>query len=84
MTSIDLHGQNRFEAKVSLTSFLKECITKKVKYAKIVHGDGSNILRNVVVNELKQNPYVESYTFAHPFQGGSGVTVVTFTYSQTY
>ncbi len=82
MSSIDLHGQNRFEAKVSITSFLKECVIKKVKYAKIIHGDGSNILRDVVVNELKNNSYVDSYTFAHPFQGGSGVTVVTFTYNQ--
>lgn len=81
MLKIDLHGQNRFEAKINLTSFLVECNLKKIKHASICHGNGKHVLRQVVVETLKNNKFVESYTFAPPWQGGSGITVVTFNYN---
>ncbi|MFV0288513.1 MAG: Smr/MutS family protein [Mycoplasmatales bacterium] len=82
MLKIDLHGQDKIEAKINMEIFLKECKLKKVKNAMITHGNGKFILRNCVVEILQTKSYVESYTFAPPVLGGTGVTVVTFNYQE--
>ena len=81
MLKIDLHGKNQFETKVFMQSFLKECTIKRLKYASICHGNGEYIVRGIVIKELQNNKYVKTYTFAPPYLGGSGITIVTFDYN---
>ena len=75
MLKIDLHGQLESEARVNFKSFLKECTTKKIKYARVSHGHGKYVLRNMVVQELGNNKFVKKFGFAHPNDGGTGITI---------
>lgn len=78
MLEIDLHGQDSFEAKVNLQVFLVECRIKQQKIAKISHGYGKGILRDVVTNELKNSDLVDKFYLAHPNDGGAGITIIEF------
>jgi len=42
----------------------------------IIHGKGEGKLQEFVHNYLKNNPFVKSFEFALPEEGGSGCTVV--------
>lgn len=75
---LDLHNQISPEAKVNLQIFLTECKVKRIKKAKISHGYGQNILRNIVYETLNNYPYINKYYPAHPNDGGAGITVVEF------
>lgn len=78
MMEIDLHGMLKEEARIHLNAFLKECIIKKKKYAKIIHGNGKFILKELVDSTLKENPNVKLFYMGHPSLGGSGITIVEF------
>ena len=43
----------------------------------IIHGFGTGVIREMVINFLKFSPYVESFRFGGAGEGGQGVTIVT-------
>lgn len=76
MHKLDLHGANRYEAKVLVESFLYESYCTKQYFVCIVHGHGDYIIKNEVWDALSASPYVERYEFAPPQFGGAGATIV--------
>jgi len=77
---IDLHGLRAEVAEQALYKFISEMIRKHSKKALIIHGKGSGVLKEVTDECLRQNGYVQKYYTAPLEQGGSGATVVEFSY----
>lgn len=78
---IDLHGQLESEARVNFQIFLVECKVKKVKYARVSHGYGDQILSSMIRNILTDFPYVDKFYNAHPSDGGAGITLIEFVWN---
>jgi DNA mismatch repair protein MutS2 len=79
---IDLHGLRAADAEVALYSFINEIIRKRSLKALIIHGKGSGVLKEVTDDCLRQNGYVKKYYTAPLSQGGSGATLVEFSYGK--
>ena len=58
---IDLHGLNRYEAKIAIDAFIHEEYNLKSKYVGIIHGKGEGILKDTTSKVLKENKYVKDY-----------------------
>lgn len=59
--SIDLHGMDRINAKITVSEFITDLIRLKEKEGVIIHGNGSGILRNEIANYLKHDKRVSEY-----------------------
>lgn len=77
---IDLHGLRAEVAEQALYKFINEMIRKHSKKALVIHGKGSGVLKEVTEDCLRQNGYVSRYYMASLEHGGSGATVVEFSY----
>ena len=77
---IDLHGLRAEAAEQALYRFVNEMIRKQSRKALIIHGKGSGVLKEVTDDCLRQNGYVERYYTAPLDMGGSGATIVEFSY----
>ncbi|MDD2296233.1 MAG: Smr/MutS family protein [Sphaerochaetaceae bacterium] len=79
---LDLHGFTGEESRLMVHDFLKESVTKRLQKVRIVHGrglhsvDGKAVIRDVVVEELQNSPYVRAYGNPPPVEGGSGAVWV--------
>lgn len=73
LKTIDLHGEVSDIARVIVNDFINECYISKEKYCVIIHGKGSNILRDTVNDVLKSNEYVEDYKL---YYFNDGCTIV--------
>ena len=67
------------EALPKLDSFLHDRFRKGLRTVRIIHGRGTGVIRETVHRELKRHPLVKSYRQADSWEGGHGVTIVTFT-----
>ncbi len=77
MKKLDVHGQNRFEAKVNMELFLLEAHENREKYILISHGYGNLILRKVLYEIVDKLDYIDKIEDA-PYQlGGPGCSIVT-------
>ncbi|MCR4790781.1 MAG: Smr/MutS family protein, partial [Treponemataceae bacterium] len=72
-----LLGMRYEEAVRTLEKQLDLCNINNFKSFSIIHGKGDGILQKAVWDYLKNYPFVESYNFASPEDGGSGKTYVT-------
>lgn len=61
LPSIDLHGMNRYEAKVKIDYFILENKKLNNHLIAIVHGKGSGVLKTSVQNILKENKNVKAF-----------------------
>jgi|GEM_PF-3253277 DNA mismatch repair protein MutS2 len=77
---IDLHGMRAESAEQSVYRFINEMIRKHSKKALIIHGKGAGVLKEVTDDCLRQNGYVSKFYIAPLEYGGSGATVVEFSY----
>jgi len=75
-TELNLIATRGEEALRILRNFLDDAHLLGVKQLRIVHGKGYGILRNLVREELRKTPYLESFADEHIDLGGDGVTVV--------
>ncbi|MEX1248276.1 MAG: Smr/MutS family protein, partial [Anaerolineales bacterium] len=75
---ISLRGQRFEDAVASLDHYLDEAYAAGLHSARIIHGKGTGVLREMVRNELKKRKYIERYDYAMPHEGGEGVTVAYF------
>jgi len=73
---INLIGKRRDEAYFELLRFLDALAMDGIKKARIVHGLGSGILKEMVRETLKTVPHVKSFRPAPPQEGGDGATIV--------
>lgn len=58
---IDLHGFERFEACEKLCQELDKLVVNKSEFCRVIHGVGSGILKEMVHEELAQNPLIEAF-----------------------
>ena len=61
LPTIDLHGYDRMYARLKVTEFINDCIKTHNQFIVIVHGKGSNILKNEVHDVLNKNKNIIDY-----------------------
>jgi len=66
------------DAQIRVEKYLDDAFLLNVSPVYIIHGKGKGILRENVSQMLNNLPYVKSYRFGEPSEGGEGVTVVYF------
>lgn len=69
---LDLHGLKPEDAELMLEEFLAECVSRKLRFVKIIHGKGSGILRQRVRSCLALSAHVASFLDG-PDLGSTGV-----------
>lgn len=81
-SEIDLHGMTGAEAKAALREFIAECVERRVRCVRVVHGKGRRsgprgpVLKNVVNNWLQRTDDVLAFGSARAVDGGSGAIYV--------
>ncbi|MFN3885179.1 MAG: Smr/MutS family protein [Rhodocyclaceae bacterium] len=79
---LDLHGMNREEARHQVALFLAECLARRQRCVRIIHGKGLGspgripILKQLVLGWLAQRKEVLAYCQARSSEGGAGALVV--------
>ena len=74
---LNLIGKHIDEAIPELAKYLDDCLIRKFKVVRIIHGMGTGSLRNAIRNYLDSCSFVESYRYGESFEGSTGATVVT-------
>jgi len=72
----NLIGLTKLEAINKLDKYMDDVILARYHEIRIIHGFGSGILRNAVIDYLKKNKNVKSYRSGGELEGGLGATVV--------
>ncbi len=75
--TLDLRGKRAAEVTGLLTKFLDKAYLFGNTELRILHGKGDGILRNVVRQQLADEPYVTDFGDEHEEAGGAGITIVT-------
>jgi len=79
---VDLHGQNREEARLLLSAFLAACLRRGLRCVRVVHGKGLRspnrepVLKRKVQSWLARRNEVLAFCQAPHTQGGSGALLV--------
>lgn len=82
---IDLHGLRSDEARLALTTFIREAHKYGVRCVRVVHGKGlgspgkTPVLKSKVHSWLVQKNQVMAFVQAKPAEGGAGALVVLLT-----
>ena len=61
LPELDLHGCNRYEAKIKVEEFINDNKKLGNHLIKIIHGKGLNILKNEIHKYLKSNKNIVNY-----------------------
>ena len=77
---IELHlrGMRAEDALDKLDNYLDEAYAASLPFARIVHGKGTGILRQLVRQALTKSPLVSRWENAMGNEGGEGVTIIHF------
>ncbi len=75
---ISLRGQRFEDAEDALDRYLDAANAAGLRLARIIHGKGTGVLREMVRKELGKRKYIERFDYAAPHEGGEGVTVAYF------
>ncbi len=75
---VSLRGMRFEEAFNKLDRYLDDANAAGLHSARIVHGKGTGVLRDMVRKELSKRKYIQRYDYALPAEGGEGVTVAYF------
>lgn len=80
--NLDLHGLTRDEARQELSAFMDDCIQKKFRCVRVIHGKGLGsknrepVLKTKVGNWLMQRADVLAFCQAKPEAGGGGAILI--------
>lgn len=74
---LDLRGKPKEEAMMDLEQYLDRAVMRKVYQARILHGKGTGVIREMVQQVLKTYPNLKDYKYASREMGGDGVTEIT-------
>ena len=74
LPTLDLHGENRYNALVLTDEFIKDNLKLGNKLIIIIHGIGQGLVKEIVHQTLTMNKLVESYKIAST---NIGCTIVT-------
>lgn len=72
---IDMRGMSSEEALGELDLRIDSCTASGLFRLRIIHGKGKGILMKAVLEFLKRDRRVSSYSMAEPHEGGTGVTI---------
>jgi DNA mismatch repair protein MutS2 len=73
---IDLHGLRPHDVEDALDLYLDRASIRNFKEVRIIHGNGSGILKQYVHKYLNKSEYVDHFQKASGKDGGSGATIV--------
>lgn len=73
-----IHGMLVKEGLAMADKYLDDAYLAGLLSVRILHGKGTGTLRSAVHKALESNQLVADYQYAHPNEGGEGVTVVKF------
>ena len=73
-----IHGMYVNEGLAMTDKYLDDAYLAGILSVRILHGKGTGTLRSAVHKALELNQLVADYQYAHPNEGGEGVTVVKF------
>ncbi|MDR1625055.1 MAG: Smr/MutS family protein [Spirochaetia bacterium] len=73
---LDIRGLRAAEALAALAKQIDRAIMQGLQEFSVIHGKGEGVLQETVQGCLRGHPCVESFSFAHPDQGGTGKTFV--------
>ncbi len=79
-TDIDLRGKRAEEALEEVARYIDDAIMLNVSQVKILHGKGNGILRKLIREYLGSVDLVRSFEDEETKYGGTGITVVRFSY----
>ena len=79
-SDIDLRGKRAEEALDEVARFIDDAIMLNVSQVKILHGKGNGILRKLIREYLSSIDLVRSFEDEETKYGGTGITVVRFSY----
>lgn len=74
----DLHSFQPRDMKSALEAYLEEAHRLKLPCARIIHGRGIGVQREMVRKVLSKSPFVADFQDAPMEAGGWGATIVTF------
>ncbi|MHC5268186.1 endonuclease MutS2 [Enterococcus sp. LJL98] len=75
---LDLRGKRFEEALAEVDQYIDSALLANYPQVTIVHGKGTGVLRQGIVDYLKNHRNVKQFEFAPGNQGGNGATIVTF------
>lgn len=77
-TTLDLRGQTKEEALMSVDRYIDSALLAGYPSVTIIHGKGTGALQAAIKQYLKNNQSVKSFNYASPNAGGDGATIVNF------
>lgn len=73
--TLDLHGIDRDYAKILINEFVEDNYKIKEKTIKVIHGNGTGIIKKTTQETLKHNKKVESYKINN-FNSGETIIIL--------
>ena len=79
---LDLHHYTSSDAIHAIDAFLTDALSKNIRCVLIIHGKGVRtphqkpIIKNILLNHLRDNAHVLAYHSARPSDGGAGAVYV--------
>ncbi len=73
---IDLRGLYGDEGVMKVEKYIADAAAKNLEHVEIIHGHGTGALGRRIQDSLKANPFVRSFSYGEPAEGGAGVTIV--------
>jgi DNA mismatch repair protein MutS2 len=73
---VDLRGQYGDDAVMHVDSFLADAAAHGLARVEIIHGIGTGALAKRINQHMKGHPFVATYRYGEPQEGGAGVTIV--------
>jgi DNA mismatch repair protein MutS2 len=74
----DLRGLRYEEAYQKLETYVDKCLLSHLESARIIHGYGTLVIRNMVLDYIKKSKQIKSSRPGEQGEGGRGVTVIKF------
>lgn len=75
LPKLDLHGFDRDSARVMVNDFINDNIKMKNEIILIVHGIGSGVIKNTVLDTLKRNKNIIDFKL-YPFNVGCTIAQI--------
>jgi DNA mismatch repair protein MutS2 len=80
-TELDLRGFTIDEALVNVDKYLDDASIAGLKSVMLIHGKGTGALRSGIQKHLRSHPHVKSSRLGEFGEGGSGVTVIIYSFT---